>query len=99
MKRIVVRYTVRPDKVEENRSLIEQVFKQLRDTAPDGLRYMVLHLADDSFVHVAETEDGAPGLPSFEAFQAFRQGLGQRWVEPPQSRDAHIVGNYRFKSG
>ncbi len=99
MKRVVVRYMVKPDKVEENRSLIEQVFKQLQDRAPDGLRYMVLQLADDSFVHVAETDDGAPGLPSLDAFQAFRRGLGERWVEPPQSNDARVVGNYRLKAG
>lgn len=97
MKRVVVRYTVKPDKVEENRALIEQVFKELQHTAPDGVRYMVLQLADDSFVHMAETDEGSPGLPSVEAFQAFRRGLGERWLEPPLSRDARIVGNYRLK--
>lgn len=99
MKRVVVRYTVKPDKVEENRALIERVFRELQAKTPDGVRYMVLQLADDSFLHVAETDDGAAGLPDLEAFQAFRRGLAERWIEPPQSRDAAVVGNYRLKAG
>jgi len=98
MKRVVVRYTVKPDKVEENRTLIDQVFRELQSKTPDGVRYMVLQLADDSFLHVAETDDEAAGLPGLAAFQAFRHGLAERWIEPPQSREAAIVGNYRLKA-
>ena len=39
MKRVLVRYKVKPDKGGENRSYIEKVFQELQATAPEGLRY------------------------------------------------------------
>ena len=63
MKRTVIRYRTKPDKAEENARLVAAVFEELEAQAPDGVRYMALRLADDSFVHIVETEEGTSPLP------------------------------------
>jgi hypothetical protein len=98
MKQIVVRYKTKPEKAEENARLIEKVFQELRAKSPDGVRYLALKLADGSFIHfsTAETEDGTSPIPKLEAFRSFQTDIKERCIEPPQSSDVTIVGNYRM---
>ena len=44
MKRTVVRYKAKPEKVEENQRLIEKVFQELHAKSPGGVRYLALRL-------------------------------------------------------
>src|SRR5262249_51052000 len=62
MRRVVVRYQTRPEAADENARLIADVFRELEAKAPEGLRYLVLRLADGGFVHVVEQAEGAPSL-------------------------------------
>jgi radical SAM superfamily enzyme with C-terminal helix-hairpin-helix motif len=96
MKRTVVRYKTRPESGPENERLIQKVFEELRAKSPEGVRYLALKLADGTFVHFSATEDGASPIPRLEAFQSFQSGIKERCIEPPQSSDATIVGNYRM---
>ena len=96
MKRTLVRYKTNPGSTEENQRLIEKVFEELRAKAPAGVRYLALRLADGTFVHFAETEDGAAPIPALAAFRQFQSGIQQRCAEPPQAADAVVVGNYRM---
>jgi radical SAM superfamily enzyme with C-terminal helix-hairpin-helix motif len=98
MKRIVVRYTTKPEAAQENQRLIEQVFQELRAKSPDGVRYLALRLDDGTFIHFSTTEtaDGASPIPQLEAFRSFQSGIKERCVEPPQSSAVTIVGNYRM---
>ena len=98
MKRTVVHYKAKPEKVEENAGLIEKVFEELRAKAPDNVRYLALKLADGTFIHfsTSETEDGVSPVTKLEAFRTFRKDVEARCVEPPQQNDATIVGNYRM---
>jgi hypothetical protein len=99
MSNVIVRYTAKPDRAEENQSLIEGVFAGLDDAQPDGLRYASFRLADGvSFVHVAsiETDDGTNPLTELPAFAAFLKGIGDRVEEGPTSSEATVVGSYRF---
>jgi hypothetical protein len=98
MKRTVIRYKARPDAGDRNAGLVEKVLEELTAKAPDGVRYLVLRLEDDSFVHIVETREGAMPLPSLEAFKAFQAGLRDRCIEPPVPNGATIVGNYRMLS-
>ena len=95
MKRMLVRYKTKPDRADENQRLIEGVFEELRARRSDGVRYLVLRLADGTFVHVVESAAASP-LPGLPSFQAFQTGLKERQVEPPQFSDATIVGDYRM---
>ncbi len=56
MNRRLIRYKAKPDHADENQRLIEAVFQELRETKPDGVRYLVLRMADDSFAHFVELE-------------------------------------------
>ena len=99
MKRTVVRYKAKPEMVAENERVIANVFKELQANAPQDVRYMVLKLADGSFVHFAaadSAETSAAALQRFEAFRTFQSNAKSRCIEPPQSNEATIVGNYRM---
>src|SRR6266436_3725456 len=98
MKQTVVRYKTKPESTEENERLIKKVFEELETKSPEGLRYLALKLADDTFVHfvTVETADSINPLRTLEAFRSFQSGSGERCMEPPRSADATIVGNYRM---
>jgi len=58
MKRVLVRYRVKPELVEENERLVRDVYAELASADPDGLRYATFKLDDGvSFVHVAFHDD------------------------------------------
>ena len=65
MGKVVVRYKVKPERVEENERLIGRVYEELAESAPEGLRYATFRLDDGvSFVHIAsiDTADGSDPL-------------------------------------
>jgi len=96
MKRTLIRYKTRPDATGQNRSLIEAVFRELKEKSPEGVRYMALMLEDGSFVHFVETEGETSVLQQLGSFQAFQNGIRERCTEPPQAAQPVIVGNYRM---
>jgi hypothetical protein len=102
MRRVMVRYTVKPDQADENVRRVQAVFAQLEREKPAGLRYMTFRLPDGvSFVHVAsiETADGANPLTALDAFKQFAGTIKERCVEPPVTTDLEVVGSYRFLDG
>jgi len=97
MKRVMVRYTVKPDRAAENEGYIEQVFTELARLAPAGVQYSAFKLDDGvTFVHVYshEGDDAAGLLPTLPAFQAFRAGLNERCEVAPVRMPLHEVGSY-----
>jgi hypothetical protein len=91
---VIVRYQVRPEKVEEHLRLVRQVFAELADKRPAGLRYTALRATDGlSFTHVAAMEGGNQ-LAALGAFQAFLQGIAARCDVPPAATEVEIVGSY-----
>ena len=100
MSTIMVRYKVKPERAEENEQLVRAVYEELERTAPAGLRYATFKLDDRvSFVHIAarETEDGQNPLLAVRAFQAFQKDVADRCAEPPEARELHEVGSFRFR--
>ena len=97
MKRVIVRYRVKPDRAAENVELVRAVYAELHNTGPAGLRYGTFQLEDGvSFVHIAETEDEHDPLPNVPAFQRFRAGLRGRCEEAPVVTELHEIGSYRL---
>jgi hypothetical protein len=99
MKRVIVRYKVKPERAAENVALVEKVFAQLTREQPAGLRYATFKLEDGvSFIHVAavDTADGKNPLLAVAAFQQFTEAIKDRCVEPPISMQAEVVGEYRL---
>jgi len=90
----LVRYRVKPEKIEENQRLIVDVFRELHAKSPPDVRYLVLKLSDGTFCHLVE--DGSKTIPSLEAFTAFRRGGEERRLDEPQQLESTVVGNYRM---
>jgi hypothetical protein len=97
-RRVVVRYKVKPERVEEHEALIRNVFADLAKTRPDGLAYQALKLEDGlSFVHVAtvSTSDGKNPLTALASFQAFTANIDDRCDETPVSSTVTAIGAWR----
>ena len=94
---VVVRYETRADAAMENQRLVEQVFLELNESAPGGLRYATFRLADGvTFIHVALVEGDDNPLSGSAAFTEFQRGVGGRTAGPVTRADATVVGSYRF---
>ena len=93
MSKKLVRYRVKPEKIEENQRLIEGVFRELHAKSPSDVRYLVIKLSDGTFFHLFE--DGSRTIPTLDAFAAFRDGGEQRRLDEPQQLEVTVVGNYR----
>jgi hypothetical protein len=98
MRQVMVRYKVKPDRVEENEALVRAVYDELARVTPEGLRYATFRLEDGvSFVHLAiQTEDGQTPLAKLDAFQRFQENVRDRCDEPPAVTDLHTIGSYRL---
>ena len=97
MKRVVVRYRVKRERVEEHEALVRAVFAELASAKPDGLAYQALKLEDGvSFVHVAavSTADGQNPLTALASFKAFAANIADRCDEKPVSATATAIGAY-----
>jgi hypothetical protein len=96
MRQVMVRYKVKPDRVEENEQLVREVYEELALTRPEGLRYGTFKLDDGvTFVHLAVHGDPNP-LGQVEAFARFQAEIRERCDEPPVVATMEEVGSYRF---
>jgi hypothetical protein len=98
MKRVIVRYKVKRDRIEEHEDLIRKVFAELAAVRPGGLTYHAHKLEDGvSFVHVAaiSTPDGSNPLGALASFKAFSENIGDRCEEKPVASPATAIGAYR----
>lgn len=99
MKRVMVRYKVKPDRAEENEAYIRKVFEELDANSAAGLRYASFKLDDGlSFVHIAsiESEGGQNPLAETPAFKTFQAEIKDRCQEPPVAVELHEIGSYRL---
>jgi hypothetical protein len=97
-KRLVTRYAMRSAKAaDENQRRVEGVFDELNATKPDTVSYIVLRLADDSFVHVSfhnHAEDDVNPIASTAAFAHFQQDHADRREGGIDQQTARLVGAY-----
>jgi hypothetical protein len=100
MRRVMVSYRVKPDRVAENEELIRAVYEELHSSAPQGLRYGTFKRDDGvTFVHIAEMGQGGNPLAELESFRAFQAGIGERCEEQPASTQLTEVGSFHFFEG
>ena len=101
MKRVMVRYRVKPDQIEANAAAVRAVYEELARERPEGLRYATVQLAEDpaAFVHIAEHPADANPLFAVAAFKAFQAGVRERCAEPPVTTELLPVGSYQLFSG
>lgn len=102
MKRVIVRYKVKPEHAADNERLVAAVYAQLARERPAGLRYATLKLDDGvSFVHIAivDTADGKNPVGALSAFQAFTADIATRCEVAPVTGTWTEVGAYRLFDG
>jgi predicted SnoaL-like aldol condensation-catalyzing enzyme len=97
-KRLVTRYaTQSTEAADENQRRVEAVFEELAAAQPDNVSYIVLRLADGSFVHVSfhdHTDDEVNPIASTGAFAHFQQNLADRRDGGVDQQTATLVGAY-----
>jgi hypothetical protein len=97
-KRLVTRYATKShDAADENQKRIEGVFVELAESKPDDVSYLVLRLADDSFLHVSfhnHRDDETNPISSTAAFAHFQDGHESRRDGAVDQQTATLVGSY-----
>jgi hypothetical protein len=99
MRQVMVRYKVKPERVEENEDLVRAVYDEIRRDEPAGLRYATFKLDDGvSFVHLAvtESENGGSPLSKVKAFQEFQKDIEDRTDEGPVVTELDLIGSFRL---
>ena len=94
----MVQYQAKRDRADENQQLLEAVFDNLEERAPEGFIYRAFRLDDGArFIQVLVDQDaGEPhSIEDLPAFRAFVADLGNRRAVPPELSSATIVGRYR----
>ena len=98
MRRVMVRYRIKPDDVAENERLVRDVYAELADRQPEGFRYATFKLDDGvSFVHLAVQEAADNPLSGVQAFQRFQENIRARCDEPPVVMQLEEIGSFRFQ--
>jgi hypothetical protein len=97
-KRLVTRYAMQSSEAaDENQRRVEGVFDELSTTKPDNVSYIVLRLADDSFLHVSfhnHGDDEVNPIASTAAFAHFQDGHADRREGGVDQQTAELVGAY-----
>ena len=97
-KRLVTRYATRStEAADENQRRIEGVFDELAANRPDTVSYIVLRLADDSFVHVSfhdHADDEVNPIASMASFAHFQEDHADRREGGVDQQTATLVGAY-----
>jgi predicted SnoaL-like aldol condensation-catalyzing enzyme len=97
-KRLVTRYATQSQAgAHENQMRIEDVFVELAEKKPDSVSYLVLRLADDSFVHVSfhnHRDDETNPISSTAAFAHFQDGHESRRDGSVDQQSATLNGSY-----
>src|ERR1039457_3345127 len=97
-KRLVTRYAMKSAATaDENQRRVEAVCAELAENKPDNVSYIVLRLADDSFVHVSfhnHGDDEVNPIASTSAFAHFQQDHGARRAGAVDQQTATLVGAY-----
>ena len=97
-KRLVTRYAMpSTEAADENQRRVAGVFDELDTAKPDNVSYIVLRLADDSFVHVSfhdHGDDDVNPIASTPAFAHFQQDHADRREGGVDQQTATLVGAY-----
>ena len=99
MKRQMVIYKTKPEHNAENECLLKAVFAELHQKQPKDVRYALVRLGDDTYVHLVftDTPEGEVfPLSKLDSFKAYQAEVRSRLQAPPTTGDATIIGDYRM---
>ncbi|EFL19445.1 hypothetical protein [Streptomyces sp. C] len=96
--RVMIRYTVRPELVEQSVALLHAVYADLERVRPRGLRYDTFRLdGSGSFLALIESVGDPVEAPHHQlaSFQRYRAALSEICTEQPTVTYLDEVGSYR----
>jgi hypothetical protein len=99
VRRVMIRYSVTPDRAAENEALVRAVYEELQRTMPAGLHYATFALEDGvSFVHLCllDADEGRNPLSDIEAFARFQGGIRDRCAEGPVVAQLREIGSFQW---
>jgi hypothetical protein len=99
MKRVLVTYKVKLDRVQENEELVRAVYEELNQNNDPDVHYATFKLDDgQTFVHMAAfaSEDKQPILTESNSFKAFQKDLMDRCEVPPNPQNLNEIGSHNF---
>lgn len=96
MKTTLLQYKATEAGRGENRTLIGDVFAELKQSGRTDIGYMVFELADGGFVHIATLPEDSSTLTGMPAFRRFAENAAARQAVRSVQSTAQIVGNYRM---
>ncbi|WP_262851828.1 sporulation protein YqfD [Mumia quercus] len=75
----LMRYTVKHDELETHLDLLQDVYRELATTQPDGIAWTTYRVTGTrTFIEVVEGADLPQPLPRLRSFQRYRVGLDDR---------------------
>jgi len=98
MNSTIVRYTLKPDRLDEHLALIDAVFAGLADVGHSGIHYAVYRSAEGfDFTHIAgfDSQEAREAFGTNTAFEAFTADIANRCESPPDAVPqvhVHAVG-------
>ncbi|WP_068082670.1 hypothetical protein [Polycladidibacter stylochi] len=96
MTKVHIRYTVRPEDMQENNTLLKAFFDELEAVKPAGLTYEAYLIEDGvTFVHVVDSATNAAPFRDLRSYRRYRDTLQARCNEPPQMVTLKVIGSYR----
>lgn len=96
MRHTLVTYIAKPGREEENATLVRDVFEELAETRPSGLRYAVFCLPESrQFIHLYTDEGSTSGLQGLDSFKAFVSGAEDRHEQQATFIQPELIGDYR----
>jgi len=100
MRKVFVRYKVKPERVAENEELVHAVYAELRERKLAGLSYATFKAADGvTFYHLAMVDGDDNPLGGVQAFTRFQADLRARCDEPPAPVDLSLLAAYQMFGG
>lgn len=98
MKRMAVRYKIKPEQAAKNEELVRAVYEELHKAQPAGLRYATFKLDDGvTFLHLVSYEepDVRNALTGLKSFKQFLENIDDRYDEPAVTSELNEIGSYR----
>jgi hypothetical protein len=97
MRVVIVRYKVKPAKLDEHIGLVRAVFADLARSPKAGFRYAAVRAPDGvSFTHISQIEEAGNPLADRPSFQAFQRDIAARCDERPTSIEVEVVGDFHL---
>jgi hypothetical protein len=94
---VIVRYELKPDRLDEHVGLIDDVFTHLNQTAPPGVHYAAFREADGyTFTHVGhyDSDDARTAASENDAFARFTAAIADRCEVPPAAAPQTVIGSH-----